>query len=276
MRESGGALDAARENRARMSPIRRIARLRQRPVWRDPYRKYRTLVSFSETEEDAGKDLVRAGRRIADPELRAHVERHAADELRHARLFRARAAELAAEHRLPLAGPLAPDRVFDLSVARPGLALDSHGFFVAGLIDELGELAYVAMLHRAESRAAELFEDFRELTADDPATRAVFDDILRDERYHVAYTARFLERWRAGGRGAEVDEALGIADANRWLGAWKRLGARSASGFSRAVLLVSYWTWIAPFALVAKRCALSSGWQAPRVERDPAKRAGQA
>lgn len=254
---------------------RTCSRLRQVRVWSDPYRKYRTLISFSETEEDAGKDLVRAGRRIDDPVLRSHVERHAADEMRHAKLFRARAAEVAGEHRLPVAGEDDSRRPFDLARARPGLELDSHGFYAAGLIDELGELEYVAMLHRVEQKAADLFEGFREANSADPATRAVFDEILRDERYHVAYTGRFLERWRAEGRGAEVDAALARIDAHRWLAAWKRIGARSAAGFSHAALHVLYWTAAAPFALAARR-ALPSGWQEPRAERDPARRFAQS
>jgi rubrerythrin len=278
MQRDGRTLAPFRTNPPLAAPprlARAFDRLRQRPVWRDPYRKYRTLLSFSDTEEDAGKDLIRAAARIVDPTLRAHVERHAADEMRHARLFRARAAELAAEHRLPPGGAADPQRPFDLSKARPDLALDSHGFYAAGLIDELGELEYVAMLHRAEKRAADLFTEFRDANAKDAATRAVFDEILRDERYHVAYTERFLERWRAEGRGAEVDRALARSDASRWLEAWKRLGARSAAGTARVVLVVLYWTVVAPFAIASKR-AVPRGWQEPRRARDGSRRFAQS
>lgn len=241
-----------------------LLRLRQRRVWTDPLRKHRTLLSFSETEEDGGKDLVRAARRVSDPELRAHLVRHSQDEVRHATLFRQRAAEVAEQERLPVGGETQLGRPYDLAGARPGLELDAHGFFNAGLIDELGELEYVAMLHVAEKKAAELFTAYRDMNAHDPKTRDVFEAILKDEKYHVAYTGVFLEKWRKQGRGAEVDKALGAATGSRLMGAWKRLGMRSASGFSHIVLFALYWTLLAPFGLLARSRALPKGWQRPR------------
>ena len=68
-----------------------LAYRKNRSVWTDPVRRFRTLQSFSETEEDGGKDLIAAARRISDPDLRSHIERHAEDEVRHASLFRNRA-----------------------------------------------------------------------------------------------------------------------------------------------------------------------------------------
>ncbi len=250
-------------------------RWRERGTWEDPQRKYRTLLSFSETEEDGGKDLVRAARRVADPELRTHLERHAADEIRHAAIFRERAASFAAEHGLAAGTGDSPDRPYDLSGARPGLELDAHGFFNAGLVDELGELEYVAMLHVAERKAAELFTTYRDLNADDPDTREVFESILRDEKYHVAYTGTFLDRWRREGRGPEVDKALGEAKDSRMWSAWKRLGMRSAAGFAHVVLFVLYWTLLLPFGLFARLRELPAGWQDPRPLPEPARRGGE-
>lgn len=250
-------------------------RRRARGTWRDPGRKHRTLLSFAGTEEDGGKDLQRAARRIADAELRGHLERHAADERRHAALFRERAAAFAAEHGIPVGAGVEADRPYDLSGARPGLELDAHGFFNAGLVDELGELRYVAMLHVAERRAAELFASYRDLNDRDPATQRLFADVLQDEKYHVAYTGRFLEQWRRAGRAAEVDAALGEARGHRLWDAWKRLGVRSASGFAQALLLVLYWTLLAPFALLARLREPPSGWQEPRPLPEPARRGGE-
>jgi len=238
--------------------------MRQAHIWRDPHRSYRTLLSFSETEEDGGKDLVRAARRVSDPDLRMHIERHSLDEMRHANMFRERAQQVAEEARIPIGGDATADRPYDLSGARPGLQVDSHGFFNAGLIDELGELEYVAMVHVAEKKAAELFAAYRDMNAHDPKTRAVFESILKDEKYHVSYTGVFLDKWRKQGRGAEVDKALKEATGNRLLGAWKRLGMRSASGFAHVVLFVLYWTLLAPFGLLSRSKALPRGWQSPK------------
>jgi rubrerythrin len=224
---------------------------RARSVWSDPQRKLRTLESFGETEEDGGRDLEVAARRVVDPELKKHLLRHAEDEKRHSALFRKHAAELRAKTALT-ARAADESEAYDLSRGRKGHEIDAHGFFRAGLIDELGEVSYVAMLHVAEQRAAETFALHRGLTLDDPALTASFDEILRDEKYHVAYTQRFLEKWQAEGRAGEVARALKDARASRLIGAWKRLGIRSGAGFSQAVLFVLYWTLLLPFGLLAR------------------------
>ena len=227
-------------------------RSRNRRVWTDPARKLRTLESFAATEEDGGRDLELAARRTLDPELGAHLARHAADELRHAALFRARAAALRAELSLPARDALEPAAVHDLSRGRRGHELDAHGFLRAALCEEQGEVAYVAMLHVAEGRAAELFQLHLELNRADPTLAPLFAEILRDEKYHVAYTERFLERWRAEGRAREVAAGLARARGSRLIAAWKRLGVRSATGIAHVVLFAGYWVLLWPFALTSR------------------------
>ncbi len=238
---------------------------RHRSLWRDPERVVPTLESFAATEEDGGRDLSAAARRARDPELRAHLERHARDEVRHAALFRARAAELGGA----AADGARPDKPYDLSRGRRAGQLDAHGFLNAGLLGEQGEVEYVAMLHVAERCAAQLFEVHAALTDHDPRTRAVFEEILRDEKYHVAYTQRFLERWRAEGRGREVERALAEARHSRLRGGWKRLGMRSGAGFGRVLLLAFYWTALVPFGWIARRRAPGEGWRVPRPAGSP-------
>jgi hypothetical protein len=95
----------------------------------------------------------------------------------------------------------------------------------------------------------------------------VFEEILRDEHYHVAWTAAMLERWRREGKAQEVKAALGAARTSRAMGAWKRAGLRSAAGFGRAVMLLCYVTVLLPFGLAARARAgrhAAGGWQAPK------------
>ncbi len=252
-----------------------LIRLRQRGVWSDPGRKYRTLLSFSETEADGGNDLVRAGRRISDAELRKHIERHSNDEVRHADLFRRRAAEVAREHNIPIGGDSELDARYDLAGARKGNDVDGHGFMNAGLIDELGELEYVAMVHVAECKAAELFSLYRDMNEHDARTKAVFEEILKDEKYHVAYTRSFLDKWEKAGRGDEVNEALKKAKGSRRMRAWKAFGLRSASGFAHVLLFVMYWTVLLPFHLISRSGKRPAGLQPPRPLGSPAMRVGQ-
>jgi rubrerythrin len=244
-----------------------MLRLRSRRVWRDPARKLRTLESFARTEEDGGRDIAGASRRVTDAELAGHLQRHAVDERRHAELFRRRAAELrtARAGAGEVADPAA-DRAWDLSRGRASTEMDSHGFYTLGLLDELGEVPYVAMLHVAECRAAALFRVHHDLTRDDPPTAAVFEDILRDENYHVAWTAAMLKRWREEGRDEEVARALKAARASRFMGAWKRAGIRAAGNLGRLSMLLLYVTLLLPFGLLAsRRRAGSKGWQPPRA-----------
>lgn len=248
-----------------MSLLRFAETTKNRAVWRDPGRKLRTLESFAQTEEDGGRDLVVAARRVADPELRKHLERHAEDEVKHAALFRRRASDLRAE-RSDVGGGERSDKPYDLSRGR-GADVDAHGFLNAGLIDELGDVAYVAMLHVAEVRAAEVFEMHRSLAQDDAAMTVLFDEILKDEKYHCAYTQRFLEKWRAQGRGREVDEGLKRAKGSRFLGAWKRLGVRSGAGIAKVMLYAFYWTVLVPFSLLAKRGSNVAGWRDAAADR---------
>lgn len=233
----------------------------RRAVWAEPERKLRTLESFARTEADGGRDIAAAALRAQDEELRGHLERHAADEVRHAELFRRRAQELRATSGV---GTLRDDELdprFDLARGRSSNEVDGHGFLKLALFDELGEVAYVAMLHVAERRAAALFEEHARALDGDPATQAIFLEILKDEKYHVAYTGATLKRWRAQGRGREVGGALKSARGSRLLDGWKRLGMRSTAGLGRVILCVAYYTAAAPFALALRRQSDARGWK---------------
>ena len=248
-------------------------RLRSRATWADPARMLATLESFARTEEDGGRDIATAARRVRDDELRGHLARHAKDELKHAELFRRRAAELRGAGVAEAESEAKGARAYDLTRGRPTSEVDAHGFFKVGLLDELGEVPYVAMLHVAERKAADLFTLHRDLTRGDPPTCAIFEEILRDEHYHVAWTAAMLKRWREEGREAEVKGALKAARTSRFMGGWKRLGARSAAGFGRAVMVVLYFTLLAPFGLAARRNRDGErGWRQAAAGARPADR----
>lgn len=252
-----------------------LSKSAERAVWADPIRAVRTLESFSATESDGGKDILAAARRVTDPDLRANLLRHAEDEVRHAELFQRRAVELRAAHGLSTHAEKEFDRMYDLSRGRPAHEVDAHGFFTAGLCDELGEVAYVAMLHVAELRAQAFFERQRDLVGEDRETRAIFEEILRDEKFHASYTGNFLKRWRKQGRGREVKAGLRAARGSRFLGAWKRLGIRSAGTFGRALLLVLYATLLLPFGLTARRQRDVARWRSPSQLRGMAKMRSQ-
>ncbi len=239
----------------RFSPSRR----RYRRVWNDPVRKRATLELFARTEAEGARDVAAAVARTNDPWLRTHLERHAQDEGRHAEMFRRRAAELAESD--PSRAPSATqvDPAFDLEAGRDDL--DAHGFLLAAGADELGDVAYLAMLHVAEKRAASLFALHRDLLRDDQATREVFVSILKDEAYHVAYTGQALKRWREAGRAREVKSGLDAAKGKRWLDSLRRLGRRSGTSFGHLALLILQTTLLLPGAWLARRARPRGNWR---------------
>lgn len=240
-----------------------MLRRRSRAIWADPARTLMTLESFARTEEDGGRDIATAARRVHDSELAGHLERHAKDELKHADLFRRRARVLAEATEVAVAeAEVTSDKAYDLMRGRPSSEVDAHGFFTLGLLDELGEVPYVAMLHVAEQRAADLFTMHAELTTGDSETHAVFEEILRDENYHVAWTRTMLDRWEGEGRTEEVRRALKDARTSSFMGAWKRTGARGGVVFGRVLMTLFYFTLMLPFGLVARlRGAPAARWQ---------------
>src|SRR5207244_7783548 len=52
----------------------------------------------------------------------------------------------------------------------------------------------LAFLHIAEKAAAGRFAIYRDVVDDDPSTRAIFEEILRDEVFHMNYTYTQLAR----------------------------------------------------------------------------------
>lgn len=224
-----------------------LLRRRARAVWSDPTRSLRTLESFEATEADGARDIANAAKQTFDPQLATLLTHHAADERRHAQLFRRRANELRSA-----AGNINYiDRQGDLSRARAQTVhfhnTDSSRKFNTDL-----EISYLAKLHVAEERAAKIFEVHRDLTKNDDATSAIFEEILRDEQFHVSYTRAALERYKKIGRGSDVHKALRRARGSRLIVAWKSLGARSGAGLSKIILNVLYFTIIPVFVLFAK------------------------
>src|ERR1043166_8209903 len=174
-----------------MSPVARSARLDRmlRPlhrwVWSDTDRRVRKLLAFAEVETDGGRDILRAAELTPDPLLRRLYLEHAIDELRHGDLFRERGAAL-----LKARPPRAT--LFNGTPLPGGHGLDDLQ------IDGEPDHRLLAFLHVAEKAAAGRFTIYRELVDDDPRTREIFEEILRDEVFHMNYTYTQLARISPG------------------------------------------------------------------------------
>jgi rubrerythrin len=206
-------------------------------VWSDGDRRLRKLLTFADVETDGGRDILRAAEVTPDPLLRRLYLEHAIDELRHGELFRERGATL-------LRARGGTRRVLLDGNPLPG----GHG------LDDLrieGEPDHrlLAFLHVAEQSAAGRFAIYRELVDDDPQTRAIFEEILRDEVFHMNYTYTQLARVSPHGYRRHVWHARAKRMWNRYL----RLAAAVAGLIGNVLLALMYWVLLPPFAWLAKR-----------------------
>jgi len=230
-----------------MQMMRKLLWPVHRWIWLDTARRARKLLRFAETEADGGRDLVRAAELTSDPVLRRLFLVHARDELRHAELFRRRGASLLQA----LSGPSGSG--FRADWLAPGeRGLDDLR------IEELEDGALLAFLHLSEKSAANHFALYRYAVQRDPSTGAIFEEVLRDEAYHMNYTLSQLVRvspqrhrvllWRA-----------------RFSRLWKgylRLAIGLAGVISGLILMILFFTLLPPFAYFAKRAARQepAGW----------------
>ncbi len=213
-------------------------------VWGDFDRRVRKLLLFAEVETDGGRDILRAAELTSDPLLRRLYLEHAIDELHHGDLFRQRGSAL-------LRTRSTHDRTLFNGSPLPG----GHGLDDLHVENE-PDHRLLAFLHVAEKAAADRFAIYRDVVDDDPPTRAIFEEILRDEVFHMNYTYTQLARMSPRSYKRQVWRAR----ASRL---WKRYlrAAAGVAGLLGAVsLTVVYFVVLPPFAWLARR--------AERRERD--------
>jgi rubrerythrin len=231
--------------RGRTSISDQLLRPVHRWVWGDFNRRVRKLLAFAEVETDGGRDILRAAELTPDPLLRRLYLEHAIDELRHGDMFRERGTAL-------LRAREARRVLFDGTPLPGGHGLDDLR------IDGEPDHRLLAFLHVAEKAAAGRFTVYREMVDDDPATRAIFEEILRDEVFHMNYTYTQLTRILPQSYRSQVWRARGSRLWKRYL----RMAAGIAGVMGSAMLLFQYFVLLPPFAWLAKRAERRerAGW----------------
>jgi len=224
-------------------------------IWSDTNRRVEKLFRFGETETDGGRDILRAAEVTSDPLLRRLYLEHAIDEFRHGVLFRHRAAEL-------------------LKVSRSGSNSGFQGAWLApgghGLddlqVDGESDQTMLAFLHLSEKAAASRFSVYRDVMQYDPPTRAIFEEILHDERFHMNYTLMQLARVEP----QRHKRHLWRARLSRLWKAYLRLATGIAGILGSLLLTIQYFVLLPPFAWLAKRAARREcfGWTVVSSERN--------
>jgi hypothetical protein len=245
----------------RGAPLDRLMRPLHQWVWADLDRRVRKLLTFADVETDGGRDILRAAEVTPDPLLRRLYLEHAIDELHHGDLFRDRGAALwrarGGARRVRLTGNPLPG----------GHGLDDLK------IDGQPDHRLLAFLHVAEKAAAGRFLIYRQLVDDDPDTRAIFEQILRDEVFHMNYTYTQLARVAPHACRRHVWHARARRMWNRYL----RVAAAIAGVLGNVLLTAMYVVVLPPFAWLAKRAQRRepAGWVPIEPSRRPASPASQ-
>ena len=245
-------MDSARPHQRPTAFDRMLAPV-HRWIWSDAGRRVQKLFRFGETETDGGRDILRAAEVTSDPLLRRLYLEHASDEFRHGVLFRNRAAALLTVL------PVRADPGFHADWLAPG----GHG------LDDLqieGEPDYatLAFLHLSEKAAASRFTVYRDVMQHDPPTRAIFEEILHDETFHMNYTFTQL------GRVAPQSQRrhLWRARLSRLWKTYLRLATALAGVLGSILLTIQYFILLLPFAWLAKRAERQElpGWKPVSTE----------
>ena len=224
-------------------------------IWSNDERRVQKLFRFGEVEIDGGRDILRAAELTSDPSLRRLYLEHARDEFRHGLLFRERAGAVLRELRLRSRPPLEAD----------WLAPGGHGLDDLRL-DEESDGSLLAFLHLSEKAAASRFAIYRDVMHHDRATRAIFEEILHDERFHMSYTLTHLVRVAP----ERHRRHLWRARLSRLWKGYLRLATAVADATGTLILTIQYFIVLPPFAWLAKRAARRElpGWSSITPERN--------
>ncbi len=231
----------------RSTRVGRLMRPVHRWVWSDFNRRVRKLLAFSEVETDGGRDILRAAEVTRDPLLRRLYLEHAIDELHHGVLFWERGSALLR----------ARTRTAALDANEAWRPTGGHGLDDLCIQTESDE-SLLAFLHLSEKAAAGRFAIYRDVVQDDPSTRAVFEEILHDEVFHMNYTYTQLARISP----RSYKRRLWRARATRLLKRYLRVAAAVAGVIGTTLLMLQYFVLLPPFAWLARRAARreSNGW----------------
>ena len=206
-------------------------------IWSDVDRRLRKLLAFGEVESDGGRDILRAAEVTPDALLRRLYLAHAVDELHHGELFRQRGAALLRTRSTRF------KTLFNGNPLPGGHGLDDLR------VEQEPDHRLLAFLHVAEKAAADRFTIYRDVVDDDPSTRAIFEEILRDEVFHMNYTYTQLARVSPRSYRRQVWWARASRLGKRYL----RVAAAVAALLGTTILTIQYFILLPPFAWLAKR-----------------------
>jgi len=219
----------------------RLLRLLSWLVFKIPGRPAAKMAEFSHTEAGSALDMIAATELTSRADLRAKFFRHALDEHKHARLF--------AERAIALSG----DDVRVRAMVEDSTFIVSRGIrSKVALHEQLSDVEFFAFIWVHELIGARQFDIYSALMQNDETSTAMFREIGRDERFHIAYSRAELDRMIAGGRAREVRKAIFLTRFRRVRNAVLRGSRRFGELMSGIWLTIAYFGILGPFALISR------------------------
>lgn len=219
-------------------------------TWRSSARTARRLASFARAEEGSLVDLRMAACLTPSVERAAAYLQHAADEEKHARMFASHAREWS---------------------ERAQIQLEREPVDVEHLFQRLGEVGFLAFVHRAEGRGRREFEAYRDdfTRRGEPRSAALFEVILKDERRHETYSRALLVELAGSERAARMALARSLG-WEAWR-TWRRVGSALA-GAVYALLVGLLYLAMAPLAWAMRATPERPGFASARPHAPPTER----
>ena len=207
-------------------------------VHASPWLTARLFESFARSEWESMLDLCEAAARTPSAERAARYLAHAADEMRHTRMFAKRAEELGhiaqdVRGRIPYGDP---SRV-EAQVAPTGLG-------------QREEVDFLAFVHHGEARALAQLETRIAIldAAGDPRSAALCRRVAEDERNHATYTWELLVDLAGGPSAAR--RALLRAQAGEVVPLWRAAGGTLTAPLFSLLAIALYFV-AGPFAALS-------------------------
>lgn len=222
-------------------------------IWRVvPGRASTKMAGFSHTEQGSGLDMLGAVEHTERREMRRKYYRHALDELRHSRMFAERS------------------RILATTWSRADAVLQDSGFIQAQginekqtLFEKFDEIEFLAFVWVHELQGARQFALYADLLSDDDETAVMFDEIARDERFHIAYSKAELDRYADKGQRSAVRNAVWRVRGRRVWQGWLRFSHDLGAFMSGLWLSILYIFFLGPFSIIARLTERESGGLQP-------------
>ena len=106
-----------------------------------------------------------------------------------------------------------------------------------------------------QQQGARQFDLYHRLLKDDPDTCTMFEEIAKDERFHIAYSKKELDRYASKGRSGEARWAVTKVWGRRIFQAWMRFAHILGNCWAWILLSLFFLVVITPLGLIYRLCA---------------------